>query len=140
MEYPYAEYAGGVITQYNLKHKSGSEYGNKPCPNCGGTDRLWISEYQGMLRHHCRKECNFVDRQKALQRDGLLPVECEGERPKAQFSTETPYHVRKRIDLLGNCAVCDGDTVMIEIVDIRTGDLHASRLGYWNKFYRLVDL
>ena len=127
MEYPYAEYADGIISKYNLKHKSGSEYGNQPCPNCGGADRFRISEYKGMLVHHCRKECNFVDRQKALQRDGVLPVEHGDERPKKQFSPETPYHVRKRVDLLGNGAVCDGDTVVIEIVDIRTGDLRGKQ-------------
>ena len=127
MEFSYAEYADGIISKYNLKRKSGSEYGNQPCPNCGGTDRFRISEYNRMLRHHCRKECNFVDRQKALQRDGVLPVEREGERPKEQFSPETPYHVRKRIDLLGNGAVCDGDTVLVEIVDIRTGQLRGNQ-------------
>ena len=127
MEFSYAEYADGIISKYNLKRKSGSEFGNKPCPNCGGTNRFWITEYQGRLHHHCRKKCNFVDRQKALQRDGVLPVEYWDERPKEQFSPETPYYVRKRIDLLGNGAVCDGNTVVIEIVDIRTGDLRGKQ-------------
>ena len=123
----YDEYAQPIITYYGLIHKSGSEYGNKPCPNGGGTDRFWISEYHGQLHHHCRKECSFVDRQKALQRDGVLPVERVSERPKEQFSPETPYHVKKRIDLLGNCAVCDGDTVVVEIIDIRTGELRGKQ-------------
>jgi hypothetical protein len=116
-----------MISGLDLKHKSGNEYGDRPCPNCGGTDRFWISEYQGLLRHHCRKDCSFVDRQKALQRDGVLPVERESERPKEQFSPETPYHVRKRIGLKGSSAVCDGDTVVIEIVDIRTRELRGKQ-------------
>ena len=127
MEYQYAKYADGIILRYNLKHKSGSEYGDKPCPNCGGTDRFWIANHQGRLVHHCRKECNFIDRQKALQRDGVLPVEFEAAPPQKQFSSDTPYHIRKRIDLLGNAAVCDGDTVVVEIVDIRTGELRGNQ-------------
>ena len=129
MDRSYDDYAQKIINYYGLIHKSGSEYGKKPCPNCGGSDRFWISEYKGRLVHHCReKKCKFSDRHLALQRDGVLPVEFkQAERSSEQFSSSVPYHVNKRIDLLGNCAVCDGDTVTIEIVDIRTGELRGKQ-------------
>lgn len=123
MSLSYSEHAQRIISALDLKHKSGSEYGDRPCPNCGGTDRFWIADHQGRLVHHCRKDCNFTERHKALQRDGIIPVE---DKQAQQCITKdhpgSPYHVRKGIELQGTCAVCDGDTVVIKIIDIRTNE------------------
>ena len=123
MTYSYDQHADAVIQTYGLKQKSGKEYGDKPCPNCGGTDRFWINEYKGNLTHHCRQECDFILRQAALQRDGALPTDAYST-PHAEHQNNKPtaYHLQKRIDLQGSGAVCDGNTVVIELFDIVTGE------------------
>ena len=128
MSLSYSLHAQKIISSLDLKHKSGSEYGDRPCPNCGGTDRFWIAEYQGCLVHHCRQGCNFADRHKALQRDGILPnQDIQAQKVLAHDKPDAPYHVRKGIDLQGTGAVCDGDTVVVEIVDIRTGKFRGNQ-------------
>jgi len=126
MEYVYSKYADQVIQHFGLKHKSGSEYGNAPCPNCGGTDRFWISEHEGRLTHHCRKDCNFVERQRALERSGALPA-LEMPITVAPTNATLPYHMQKRIELDGTSAVCDGDTVVVKLTDIRTGEFRGKQ-------------
>ena len=123
MIYSYEQHADAVIQKYCLKQKSGNEYGDKPCSNCGGTDRFWISEYKGHLTHHCRKECDFLERLAALQRDGALPMEAN-QIPHEEHSKSEPsaYHLQKRIDLQGSGAVCDGNTLVIELFDILWGE------------------
>ena len=123
MIYSYEQHADAVIQTYCLKQKSGKEYGDKPCPNCGGTDRFWISEYKGNLTHHCRKVCDHLERLAALQRDGALPMEAN-QFPHEGHSKSEPsaYHLQKRIDLQGSGAVCDGNTVVIELFDILSGE------------------
>jgi hypothetical protein len=123
MNYSYDQHADAVIQTYGLKRKSGNEYGDKPCPNCGGTDRFWINEYRGDLTHHCRQECDFLERQAALQRDGALPIDADPTLNEEHRNSEpTAYHEHKRIDLQGSGAVCDGNTVVIELCDIVTGE------------------
>ena len=92
MNYPYAQYAKKVIQQYGLKHKTNDEYGDKPCPNCGGVDRFYINDHNGLLKHHCRQHCDPLERLKAMQRDSVLP-----EPTKASV---IPYHKKKNIPLL----------------------------------------
>ena len=123
MKYSYDLYADAVIQKYGLKQKSRKEYGDKPCPNCGGTDRFWINEHESNLMHYCRKECDFLERQAALQRDGALPAEANQTAHEEHRNSEpTAYHLQKRIDLHGSGAVCDGNTVVIELFDIRSGE------------------
>ena len=123
MKYSYDLHADAVIQTYSLKQKSGKEHGDKPCPNCGGTDRFWINEHEGNLMHHCRKECDFSERQAALQRDGALPIDAYSTpNEEHRISEQTAYHLQKRIDLQGSGAVCDGNTVVIELFDIVTGE------------------
>ena len=49
----YSEYAPQVISSLNLKRHGNEHKG--ACPNCGGVDRFWLSEYQGLLKVNCRK-------------------------------------------------------------------------------------
>ena len=89
MDYPYAEYADQVIRRYGLKRKTNDEFGDKPCPNCGdGTDRFYINNHNGFLKHHCRKGCDDLERLKAMQRDGALP--------EATYSDEAVHITSKR--------------------------------------------
>lgn len=107
MKLNYHEYAPQIIQQLNLK---GSEPCGK-CPNCDGEDRFWINNYNGELRHHCRK-CEFVERNAALQSLGLVP---EHERKLV------PYHEQKRIPLLS--AKLDGADVVIPLAHVQTGEV-----------------
>ena len=129
MIYSYDQHAGAVIQKYGLKQKSGKEYGDKPCPNCGGSDRFWINEYEGNLTHHCRQECDFRQRQAALQRDGALPMEANQTAHEEHRNSEpAAYHLQKRIDLEGSGAVCDGNIVVIELFDIVSGEPRGKQL------------
>ena len=96
-----------IISELNLKQKTGSEYGSQPCPNCGGDDRFWITEHNGELMHHCRKNCEFVKRDKVLQDRGLLPK---------WESNEVPYHIRKCILLYFTIYVCINDATYILLI------------------------
>ena len=107
----YSLHAEKIISALDLKHKSGSEYGDRPCPNCGGTDRFWIAEHNGELMHHCRQNCDFVKRDKVLQDRGLLPK---------WESNEVPYHIRKCIPLIG--AYLDNDRVIIPLKNVESGE------------------
>lgn len=114
MHRSYNEYADRLIQELSLKRKSGDEYGDVPCPNphCdGGTDRFYINNHNGELRHHCRKDCDFIERDKALQSRNLLP--------SWELETETPYHEKKRIPLLN--ARLDGANVVIPLAHVQTG-------------------
>ena len=110
MSRSYSEHAPCIISELNLKHKTGSEYGSQPCPNCGGDDRFWITEHNGELMHHCRQNCDFVKRDKVLQDRGLLPK---------WESNEVPYHIRKCIPLIG--AYLDDDRVIIPLKNVESG-------------------
>ena len=116
MDRSYNQYADGIIQQLSLKHKSGKEYGDAPCPNpnCGGgTDRFFINEYNGKLYHHCRQSCDFKERDQALQDRGLLP--------KWQASSRVPYHMHKGLPLLGGARL-DNSNLVIPIHHVQTGE------------------
>ena len=108
----YNEYADRLIQELSLKRKSGNEYGDAPCPNCGGDDRFYITELNGELKHHCRKDCNFIERDKELQKLGLLP--------SAPPTAKQAYHEKKGIPLLG--AKLDGNKVIVSLISLETGE------------------
>ena len=124
MDYPYVEYADQVIRRYGLKRKTNDEFGDKPCPNCGdGTDRFYINNYNGLLKHHCRKGCDDLERLKAMQRDGALP--------EATYSAEVvPYHQQKKIPLLE--ARLEGNVVVVPLFDVLTGQHRGKQEIYPN--------
>jgi len=110
------------IETLNLKRIGNDEY-HGPCPNCGGTDRFWINSYHGSLRHHCRKQCDFVSRQERLSKLGLID---DSKNIEPEFRNKgkdpLPYHVIKKIKLEGSGATCDGDTLVIDLFDLTTGE------------------
>ena len=123
MDYPYAEHADNVIHRYELKRKTAREYGDKPCPNCGGVDRFYINDLNGLLKHHCRQGCDDLERLKAMQRDGALP--------EATSSAEVvPYHQKKKILLLE--ARLEGDTVVVPLFDVLTSEKRGRQTIYPN--------
>ena len=113
MDYPYTQYAKKVIQQYGLKHKTNDEYGDKPCPNCGGVDRFYINDHNGLLKHHCRQNCDPLERLQAMQRDGALPE-------ATSSAGVVPYHQKKNIPLLGARLECN--TVVVPLFDVLTGE------------------
>jgi len=108
----YNEYADRLIQELSLKRKSGNEYGEAPCPNCGGEDRFYITELNGELKHHCRKDCDFIERDKELQKLGLLP--------SAPPTAKQAYHEKKGIPLLG--AKLEGNKVIVPLINFETGE------------------
>ena len=113
MSWSYSKYAPNIISELQLKHKSGKEYGDQPCPNCGGVDRFYINEYAGKLGHHCRQMCDFVERTSAFVDLGLLP----------KFYRDTiPYRTKKQLPLLG-VAFLDKNNVIIPIRHVVSNDI-----------------
>lgn len=77
MDLPFDDYAHELISKLDLSKTGTDEFsGRCPNPNCikdGGKDRFRISNYNGKLKHHCRKECSLKDRTNALRDLGLIP-------------------------------------------------------------------
>lgn len=126
MDIPFDQYSQPIIEKYGLKRVGHEWHG--PCPNCGGDDRFWIADHNGKLKHHCRKDCALSDRTRHMEQDGLLPkfeprVPDLPRPPKC----DVPYHIQKRIELAGTGAVCDGNTVVIEIGDFETGEFRGKQ-------------
>ncbi len=118
----WGEYSDSIINKYNLKQTVKNEW-HGPCPACGGNDRFWIKEHQGLVKWFCRQCDDFMQIQAEMQHDGVLPTEQEAERwePVAvndltDFKKIEPYHIRKGIDLHG--AVQVGSDIVVPIVDI----------------------
>ena len=122
MDYPYSEYANNVIQHYELKRKTANEHGDKPCPNCGGIDRFFINEHNGLLKHHCRQRCDDLERLKAMQRDGALP--------ERTITSAVPYHQKKKLPLLA--ARLEGETVVVPLFDVLTGEQRGQQEIYPN--------
>ena len=116
MDHSFDQYASGIIQHFGMKRKGPKEHGDVPCPNCGGTDRFWINDHNGQLKHHCRKDCAFIDRDNMLQEMGLLPK----WEPDNQLNptSPTPYNVVRNIPLKG--AKLQGADVIVSLVDVRT--------------------
>ena len=75
IKYPepiYSVYAPQIISALQLKKTSHQEH-HGPCPNCGGVDRFWISEYQGNLKVNCRQCQDWKEIIQILRERGLYP-------------------------------------------------------------------
>lgn len=127
----YDEWAHKIISDLNLKKKSGDEYGEAPCPVCGGNDRFYINrKSDGEIGLHCRQNsCSIADLSDALRSQGLWP-EKAGDEPSAieddlsDFDIVAPYHQRKGIDLF--CAKLSDDNVIVPIYKVVDGKLKLS--------------
>ena len=128
MKLNFEQHAPIWAEKLNLKKVGATEY-NGVCPACGGDNRFWINSYNGELRHHCRQKCDFVARANKLREIGLLPEYPKTSDPvKLALTLTAPYHLQKRIELLGSGATCDGDTLSIELFDLRTGARRGAQL------------
>ncbi|MGB2409677.1 MAG: primase-helicase zinc-binding domain-containing protein, partial [Paracoccaceae bacterium] len=110
MSLSYNTYAPAIVQALDLKKATSDEYSG-PCPNCGGKDRFRISNFHGNLKHHCRKDCDFIARNNQLIGRGLLP---EWE------NRLQPYHVMKQLPLLA--AELHGNDVIVPLFDVLTGE------------------
>lgn len=120
----YSEYAPQVISSLNLKRHGNEHKG--PCPNCGGVDRFWLSEYEGLLKVNCRK-CGDWKRIIEILRDmKIYPDKTEAE-TVVHFPEQEelhPYLTRKKIKQ-HNAEIDEGDLV-IPIID-KTGKRQGSQ-------------
>ena len=130
IKYPepiYSVYAPQIISALQLKKTSHQEH-HGPCPNCGGVDRFWISEYQGNLKVNCRQCQDWKEIIQILRERGLYPdKEIISETSDAMNKTpdnvvklpETPeihpYLTRKRIKQHG--AIVDEGDLHIRIIN-----------------------
>ena len=121
-----------------LRKVGTAEYSG-PCPNCGGDDRFWINSHNGELRHHCRQGCDFQARHKKIASLELIPdIPNVSTTHTEHDSGLVPYHLRKRIDLEGSGATCDGGTLSIDLFDLRTGDWRGKQLITPNGFKKFT--
>jgi len=120
MTWTYSQYAPRLISDLGLRHKSGNEYGEQPCPNCGGVDRFWISEHLGELKHHCRQGCAFGERTSALASLGLLPT---------FDSPVVAYNTKKQLPILGEARL-EKNKVVIPIRHVLTKEIVGKQIIY----------
>jgi len=121
----YSEYAPQIITSLNLKKTTAKEH-HGACPNCGGVDRFWISEYQGLVKVNCRQCGDWKTIISILRDMKIYPDKIEGE-TVVNFPEQQeihPYLTRKRINQ-HNAEIDEGDLV-IPIID-KTGKRQGSQ-------------
>ena len=58
----------------------------------------------------------------------MIPILNATKDNAAPDGRAVPYHLRKRIELEGSVATCDGDTLSIDLFDLRTGDWRGKQL------------
>lgn len=130
---PYwSEWSDRIIQAYNLKQTAKGEY-HGPCPNCGGTDRFWISEMHGEVKAHCRQGCEIKDLTPPMIRDGVWPDPKQDDWPEIRPTsnpfddvTPKPYHERKGVELIG--AMLDGDVVVVPIYNSKREKVGMQRI------------
>ena len=130
----WSQYGQAIINQLELKKLAVGEW-HGACPNCGGKDRFWISEYKSEVRVHCRQCNDFAEIQKALTSMGLWPSKDnivqlrEREVPNNQgwFEDDAPYHIRKGVELHG--AVLDGNTVVVPLFNAQREKVGHQRIS-----------
>ncbi len=135
------EWSDKIITKYNLKKTTSTGGGewHGGCPSCGGTDRFWIKEYQGLVKAHCRQGCTIGEMADEMRHDGVWPVMRPAdnvlhmplkEAPSNQDDFgDTPklYHERKGVALLG--AKLDGDTVVVPLFNAQRERVGEQRIS-----------
>lgn len=127
----WSEYADKIISTYNMK-KTGKDHYNSPCPKCGGRDRFYISNIDGIVFFNCNQGCTFTELKEIMESDGawvdyrksedfsgVIKYMEVAENPFKDLTPEKPlpYHLRKGVGLNG--AMLDGDTLVIRITNIR---------------------
>ena len=106
------EWSSKIIAALGLKKTSQREWHGR-CPNCGGKDRFWITEYHGEVKTNCRQCEDWKSINEILTRQGLLPEwkpmtkqEKVVKLPEPQELH--PYLTQKRIKL-HNAKIDEGD-------------------------------
>ena len=114
------EYSSRIISELGLKKTAQGEY-HGACPNCGGKDRFWINQKDGLVKVHCRQCSDFQAIADRLRSSSLMPQ--INEKPQAPRAVDhfksvddgQPYHMRKGIQLHG--ATLDGTDVVVKIIN-----------------------
>jgi putative DNA primase/helicase len=137
----WSEWSDKIITKYNLKKTTSTGGGewHGSCPSCGGTDRFWIKEYQGLVKAHCRQGCTIGEMADEMRHDGVWPVMRPADNVVPILQKEVPsnqddfgdtpklYHERKGVDLLG--AKLDGDTVVVPLFNAKRERVGEQRIS-----------
>ncbi len=108
----WSDWGDQIITRYSLKQTSVGEW-HGPCPSCGGKDRFWIKESEGLVKAFCRQGCSIADMAAEMRCDGVWPSAEPIRAPNVVPLHSNPfaaasddggsllYHERKQVDLLG---------------------------------------
>lgn len=137
----WSEWSDKIITRYNLKKTTSTGGGewHGSCPSCGGTDRFWIKQYQGLVKAHCRQGCTISEMADEMRHDGVWPVMRPADNvlhmPLKEVvnnqddfgNTPKLYHERKGVDLLG--ARLDGDTVVVPLFNAQRERVGEQRIS-----------
>ena len=112
------EWSSKIIEVLGLKKISNEWHGS--CPNCGGKDRFWITEYHGEVKVNCRQCEDWKAINEILTKQGLLPewkpMQKEEKVVKLPEPTELhPYLTQKRIKL--HNAKIDENDIHITIIN-----------------------
>ena len=114
-KFPWDECAHQIIADFNLKKLSAGEW-HGACPNCGGVDRFWISEYKREVRVFCRQCGDFTAIFNVFRERGIGQTlsyqKPEPIRLREEGKTH-PYHTRKGVEL--GDATLEGDMVVIPL-------------------------
>ena len=81
-QYPttyWVEWADKIIATFNLK-RHGQEY-KGPCPSCGGADRFWINNIDGIVRLGCRGCDDFQGIVNIMQSYNCWPMPTQTSKP-----------------------------------------------------------
>lgn len=113
------EWSSKIIAALGLKKTSQREW-HGSCPNCGGKDRFWITEYHGEVKVNCRQCEDWKSITEIMRQDGLLPewkpMQKEEKVVKLPEPTELhPYLTQKRIKL--HNAKIDENDIHITIIN-----------------------
>jgi len=133
----WSDWGDQIITRYSLKKTTSAGGGewHGPCPSCGGKDRFWIKESEGLVKAFCRQGCSIADMADEMRCDGVWPSAEPIRAPNVVPLHSNPfaaasddggsllYHERKQVDLLG--AQLDGDNVVVPLFNTKR-----ERVGY----------
>ena len=116
------EWSGTIAAALGLKKMSHNEH-HGPCPNCGGTDRFWISQHQEKVAVHCRQCGDFKAIKDALRAQSLWPAvetvpssQAASRDDLSDFEDTRLYHQKKSVGLHG--ARIEGRSVVIDLTNL----------------------
>ena len=116
-----------IIETLGLKLISNGEF-HGGCPNCGGVDRFWIVEKEGLVKVHCRQCNDFQAIIERMRDDGVYPKYIKQDCGRVaqnlslnDFDKVMLYHELKNVDV--GHAKMSGNNLVVPIYKIKNRKL-----------------